>query len=535
MAELKRIYPKQEKESKSKQGTTTSAPTNVAVVKTALNPQVKKHAVQAEIASMEKPISAKKSRFKRFKHKKAQFVSQSRRYWSLNNPSRLITTSFLLTILLGSILLKLPIASANGISLPYLTCLFTATSATCVTGLVLVDTMLSWSLFGKVVILAMIQIGGLSLLTILAALGIGISRQVNLTLSRALRNTTAGLDYSESFKLVKQIILLTLSCEGIGALFFTWRFAYYMPLPVAFGKAIFHSVSAFCNAGFDLMGDLTGPLSSLTHFNNDLWIIIGTAVLIISGGLGFVVWVDLLHFPKHRILRFHSRLVLKMTLILIVFGSIAFWLLESQNNVAGGLLGLSAGERPVAAFFQSVTLRTAGFNSIDQASLTDGSKALGIFLMLVGAGPASTAGGIKVTTLAIILAAVRADFFCKGGEVRLIKYRISSELIRRALSITMLGMSLTWALAMLMAITLPHNAQTANIHFIDMLYEAASAFGTVGVSSATTSSFSHIAHIGIIITIFIGRVGPASMLLSFVSRKHEPATHVYPEGKTYVG
>lgn len=461
-------------------------------------------------------------------------ISKLRKFLS-SNPSRLIISSFLLTILVGACLLSLPIAAASGRH-SFLTALFTATSATCVTGLVVVDTATGWSLFGQVVILILIQIGGLSLLTILSAFGLGMQRRMNLNFTRALRNTTAGVDFGSTFSLVRKVVTITFVIETMGAIFFIWRFSKYMPFAGAVKRGLFHAVSAFCNAGFDLMGDFSGPGTSISAFHADHWVVIGTAVMIISGGLGFVVWNEILHFKRSGSLRFHTRLVLTVTTILIVFGTLFFYLAEvNRDAVTGSLAELPLSERWTAAFFQSVTLRTAGFNTLDQTLLSPASKAIGIVLMIIGAGPASTGGGIKITTAAVLVAAVKSDISGKNGEVHLLKHRLSNDIIRRSVSILMMALIITWSMSILISITLASTLEQSQVPMIDMLYEAVSAFGTVGVSALGTNRLGTLARLGLIVTMYIGRVGPASMALSFLSQKITRAQHIYPEGRTFVG
>lgn len=455
-------------------------------------------------------------------------------HWVSKNPSRLVVSSFFLVILLGSLLLSLPLASRSPGSTDFFTAFFTATSATCVTGLVLVDTMTHWSGFGQGVILALIQIGGLSLLTILSAFGIGLHRKMNLSTTRALQESTAGLGFTGTFALVKRIMVLTFSTEALGAVLLIWRFTKYMPFPAAFQKGFFQAISAYCNAGFDLMGDYSGPFSSLTAFSGDPWILLTSAFLFIGGGLGFVVWTDLLRFRKERQLQFHTKLILAVTGLLLFSGMLFTLLLEWNTEGAMNLGALEGGEKFLGAFFQSATLRTAGFNSIDQAGLTGASKYLAVLYMIIGAGPASTGGGIKLTTFAIIVASILSDLRGSHEESRLFRHRVRQELIRRSFTILFIASSLVAFAAIVMDASLSPSLR-AEIPFIDLLFESASAFGTVGLSAVGTSRLSFLAHLAIVVNMFLGRVGPASFALSFVNPKPSPAEKVLPEAKTFVG
>lgn len=456
--------------------------------------------------------------------------------WLKSNPTRLILISFILVILTGAVLLSLPLASRTGEATPFLTALFTSTSATCVTGLVLVDTMTYWSFFGQVIIIILIQIGGLSLLTILSAFGLTLHRHFSLTTTRALADTTASDGLTDTFTLVKKVILITMSAEAVGAAILVWRFSLRMPFERALWKGIFQGISAFCNAGFDLMGDYSGPFSSLTQFNDDPLVLPVTGILIISGGLGFIVWNDLIHLrrKKHR-LSFHSKLVLWMTALLILSGTLFYFFHEGgtvlENTV--GLGNLPVLQRVNASWFQSVTLRTAGFNSIDQAALSDPSKLLGSLFMLIGAAPASTGGGIKVTTAALLLAGVYADLKGKGDDSVLLSYRLRHDLVRRSVSLFVLSLAISLGVAFL--ISLSQSDAVTPIPYVDLIFESTSAFGTVGLSSAGTPILGKYAHILLIATMYIGRVGPASLALSFMTYKPLPARQIYPEGKTFVG
>lgn len=453
----------------------------------------------------------------------------------LMNPAKIILLSFLFVILIGSFLLMLPISSQGRHFTSPLTALFTATSASCVTGLILVDTASYWSFFGQLVILLLIQIGGLSLLTLLSAFGLGMHRKMTLSTNLALQDTIGFSKLSASVSIVGKVIRITLVAEGVGACIAIWRFSRYMSPGRAIWKGIFHAISAFCNAGFDLMGDVSGPFTSLSCFSNDAWLLLSTAFLIIGGGLGFLVWMDVIRWPRDRRLSFHSKLVFGMTAFLLSTAFLHFYFYEgSLPPEVQSIASLPPRQRALNAFFQAVTLRTAGFNTVDQASLSAAGKLLSIIYMFIGGGPASTAGGIKVTTLALLLSSVFSDFRHPRGEVIFFRHRIRNELIRRALSIFLLGMVLLIAVSFLILETLPPSIR-GEVDLADVLFETSSAFGTVGLTAVGTPKLGTVARPLLILLMFTGRVGPAAMALSFITRKPMPARQIFPEGDTFVG
>lgn len=450
-----------------------------------------------------------------------------RRGWLAElRPVELTCLSFVLVILLGSLLLSLPIATRSGQPAPYLTALYTATSATSVTGLVVEDTMLFWSTFGHVVIALLIQIGGISLLTIISAVSFGLHRRLALSTRVAIQNSTAADSFDSAYSLVGKILAVTGTMEGLAALLLTWRFSQYMPFLHALKKACFQAVSAFCNAGFDLMGDYSGPYSSLSAFQHDPVVLLVTALLLISGGLGFVLWTDPGLWRRGRRMSFHSRLVLSVSAFLLVLGTVFFFFVERHGEIGG----MPFGERLLNSFFQSASLRTAGFNSVDQGALEESSKMLGGIWMIIGAGPASTGGGIKVTTLALLLAALRQDLVASSAEIHLLRHRISPTLIRRSSSIFMLALTIVCLLTLILKLSDP-----AGSSLIDCFYEASSAFGTVGLSATGSAHWSVLGKLALIVTMYIGRVGPVALALSFMTRHEEQKYTIYPEGKTFVG
>ncbi|MDD4683012.1 MAG: potassium transporter TrkG [Eubacteriales bacterium] len=456
--------------------------------------------------------------------------------WINAKPARLIVMSFLLVILTGTLLLALPFAAQGRRSIGLLGALFTATSATCVTGLVVVDTATYWSTFGKGVILGLIQIGGLGLVTITSFFYSLVRRKARLKTLVVAQESTANFSFNDVLRLIRRIVLITFSIEFVGGVLLTWRFSRYMTFGRALTRGFFQSVSAFCNAGFDLHGDsAAGPYSSLVGWNNEPFVILVTALLFIVGGLGFVVWSDLLRYKREHRLHFHTKLVLIMTVVLIAFGFIFFLIAEFDNARSAYSMGsLPVWQRPFAAFFQSVTPRTAGFNTIDQASMHDSSKFMTIILMFIGAAPGSTGGGVKITTFAVLMATIFSDIR-SFDDIILIRHKIARETFTRALAIVGLGLTIIIAVTMILSVVERQALDMGNFSFLDLLYESTSAFGTVGLSSIGTPNLTTAGQMVLIPVMYLGRVGPASFAISLAMHKSVRRELVPPEGKTLVG
>lgn len=455
--------------------------------------------------------------------------------WVQAQPARIILVSFVLVIAVGTLLLSLPFATASGRSSGLLTALFTATSATCVTGLVMQDTALYWSSFGKGVILALIQIGGLGLVTLTTFFYILLRRKTSLRTMIVAQESVSNFGFSDVLHLIRRIVVITFSVELIGAILLAWRMVPVYGWRDGLLKGVFQAVSAFCNAGFDPHGDVSGPFSSLTAWNDDPVLIFITALLIMIGGLGFIVWTDLLGWPKHRRLNFHSRVVLIMTGLLIVSGTIFFFLAEVGNTSHPLAMGsLPTAQRPVAAFFQSVTARTAGFNSIDQSSLTASSKFMTIMLMVIGAAPGSTGGGIKVTTFAVIVATVLSDVR-RRQDIVIFRHQLAREIFTRAFAV--IGLAITLILGGTLLLTFTESAAIASgqLRFLDLLFETVSAFATVGLSAAGTSGLQPASLAVLIPIMLIGRVGPAAFAISLAVGRDGRRDAIYPDGRTIVG
>ncbi len=422
-------------------------------------------------------------------------------------PARILMASFAGLILLGTFLLMLPLA-AQGEPVGFVDALFTATSATCVTGLAVVDTGKTFSLFGQSVILLLIQLGGLGLMTFssffMYLLGGG---RLSLSGRDILQETISQGPVQNLKALLKTVFLATFVIEITGALLLTLSFLREMPLTSAFYYGVFHAVSAFCNAGFALYTD------NLESFKGDVLINLTITSLIILGGLGFVVIFEInrkRHNPLHS-LSLHARLVLRMTAGLIIAGAVGIFLLEFNNTIED----LTWGEKILSCYFQSVTARTAGFNTLSIGALTDATLLLLITLMFIGASPGSCGGGIKTTTGAVLLAFIRARFR-NEENVHLLHRRIPSEVLARAISVVFFSAVLiivfTFLLLLSEAASVSHQ-QSRGI-FLELFFEVTSAFGTVGLSTGITPSLTPMSKLLITLVMFIGRLGPLTVAIA---------------------
>ncbi len=424
--------------------------------------------------------------------------------------TRLIALSFLIVILSGSLLLCLPCSSRTGEWTGFPDALFTATSATCVTGLVVFDTFSHWSLFGQFIILLMIQIGGIGLMTIIIMLFIFLKRKISLHERLLLMQSAGTVRISGMVKLVKRIVKGTLICEGIGALFLAVRFIPQMGLLTGSYYAVFHSVSAFCNAGFDLMGRFE-QFSSLTAYEQDPVVNITIMLLIIVGGIGFLVWDEIvrygIRFGKYSL---HAKIVLSTTAFLILMGTAGFFIFEYHGN----LEGLSLPQKLLSSAFMSVTTRTAGFNSMDTASLSESGSLLSMILMFIGGSPGSTAGGIKTSTLAVVFFAMVS--MSRGhSQITLFKRSLNANLVKHAAVIIIIYLS-----GILLATIIICHVEPYSI--TDILFETISAAATVGLSRGLTPSLSLLSHMILAFLMFAGRIGGLSMMLVFGEQKQKP-------------
>ncbi len=435
-----------------------------------------------------------------------------------------ILLGFMGVILLGAILLTLPFASRSGESAGFLTALFTSTSATCVTGLVLVDTYLQWSGFGQVVIICLIQIGGLGFMTAVSVVFFLFNRKIGLNQRLIMAQAFSLNDIDGIVQMVKNVIRGTIIIEGLGAVILSIRFAFVTDIWRAIRWGVFHSVSAFCNAGFDILGFLE-PDSSLTGFATDPVINFTVMGLIILGGLGFYVWMDLKRNRKFSRLSVYSKMVLTVSGILIVAGTVFFAIFEWNNPETIG--NMNTWEKIMASMFQSVTCRTAGFAGVPQGALTDASKAASNVLMLIGGSSGSTAGGIKTVTFGVLLMAILG--FARGrSRLTLYKKTIAMDQIRQAMTIAALMIGMCYIGAILLC-------YIDGFRFLDSLFETASALGTVGLSTGITPLLSVGSRIMIIIFMFFGRVGILTFSVGFLMRNQAEERFHYAETKMLIG
>ena len=436
--------------------------------------------------------------------------------------TQFIAYGFFLIIMTGTLLLMLPMASRDGQSEPFLNCLFTAASASCVTGLVVADTWTQWSLLGQVVLLVLIQLGGLGFISIGVFLSIVLRRKIGLKERGLMQESVNTLQIGGMVKLAKKIIIGTAIFEGAGAVILSFRFIPQFGLLHGIWYGIFHSVSAFCNAGFDLMGHM-GQYGSLCSYTGD-WLVIGTiSVLIVAGGIGFIVWDDLSRKKWHfRSYMLHTKIVLVTTAVLLVVSTLLFYLME-RNHI---LAGMNGSETFLACFFSAVTPRTAGFNNVDTAALTDGSKFLTAILMFIGGSPGSTAGGIKTSTLAVLLLYVRSNIRQTYG-VEIFGRRLEDESIRQSACILTINLGLMLAATIAIMVF-------QNLPMSDVFFETCSAMGTSGMSTGVTRSLNDFSRIVIILLMYCGRIGSLSFALAFTRSNRKP--HVqFPAERITIG
>lgn len=446
---------------------------------------------------------------------------QQKRNFSLTYP-KVVAIGFALLVLLGSALLMLPISQKNG-NVSYIDALFTATSATCITGLVPFDTFSNWSVFGQLVLICLIQIGGLGFITILAIVLSLPKQKMSLKQKMLLKESVGSINLGETKKLFHSVLIFTFSCELVGALLLMTRFIPMVGVRRGIYMGFFTSVSAFCNAGFDLMGQFS-PSSSLTTVNDDPVILITIMLLVVFGGLGFFVWSDMQR-KGFKLKKFsaYTKLVLVTTVSLILGGAVLFFLFEFNQT----LKDMPLGQKILNAFFCSITPRTAGFNSVEISAMTSQSRALTIIFMFIGGSTGSTAGGVKTTTIAILVACMMANLRNKN-EVNVFGRRVEPDVIKSAVSIALVNL-----INIFVACTVISFAQP-NLLLNDVIYECASAMGTVGITTGITPSLNVVSSLVIIVLMYIGRLTSMIFALSFVANKAKTTTHK-PVGKFMVG
>lgn len=438
------------------------------------------------------------------------------------NATRVVALSFGAIIAVGTVLLMLPAASPTGEGRDLMTALFTATSASCVTGLSLVDTLTGWSFFGQAVILTMIQLGGLGFMTVLTIFSLALKRRINLSQRLIIMSSLNLNDMEEVARLVGNALKVTFGTEGVCALLLALRFIPEYGLAGGLWRGLFTSVSAMCNAGFDLFGPEGG---SLMGYQGDVLVQLILMFLIVFGGLGFFVWMDMKQARCWRKLQLYSKLVLGMTAGLTVVGAVYFFCAEYANPATLG--PMPVWEKALNSLFQSVTLRTAGFSSIPQGGLRDSSLAVSCLLMLVGGSSGSTAGGVKTATAAVLLLALRAGLRGRS-EVTLRRRAIPQERVINALTLVLVVLSLFFMGSLAISLI-------DGVPYLSAAFEAASAIATVGLTTGITAGLSPVSRVLLIFLMYLGRVGILSFSIAFLTAGRYPAKIQYPTVDIMIG
>lgn len=441
--------------------------------------------------------------------KKIMSKKRLRTYIDSLTPAQALTLGFLIVIIFGGFILYMPISHKSNTDVSAIDAIFTAASAVCVTGLVVVDTSTQWSSFGQMWILLLIQIGGIGFMTLLSVISMLLKKKIKLSEKLILQESLSQSSFADLYELVKNVLKVTLFIELIGAILLSFHFAPELGLAKGIWYGIFHSVSAFCNAGFDLLGIYTGEFSSLTSaFSN--WSFIATiGVLIVLGGLGFPVIMDIITQKAFKKLSLHSKIVILTTITLLATGSLLILMFEWSNVNTLGTLNVN--EKILGAIFQSTSTRTAGFNTFDLSNLRTASLLIMLMLMFIGASPASTGGGLKTTTFAITIMSI-LNTFLKKEDVTVFKKRVPKNIVSKAQVSTLLAILIVSAATVLL-VTLE-----SNISLESALFEVISAIATVGLSLGITSTLSVPSKILIIILMFLGRVGSTTVILALASR-----------------
>lgn len=435
---------------------------------------------------------------------------------------QLIALGFFLLIMCGALLLMLPISSRDGTWTPFMTALFTATSASCVTGLILVDTYTHWSTFGQIVLICLIQIGGLGFITIGTAVSLILRRKIGLKQRGWIKESFNILDIGGVVRLIRLVLKGTLLFEGIGALLLFTRFYPRMGLARGIYYAIFHSISAFCNAGFDLMGYYE-PYSSFTSYYDDPVVSFTLCALILIGGIGFIVWSDIAqhkwHFRKYAL---QTKMVLTVSAVLVFGGALLFYIIEGNRLYAD----MDLTGKICSSFFSAVTPRTAGFNTTDTGALSEGGKLLSIILMFIGGGSGSTAGGVKMATIFVLLLHLRSTLQRTTGT-NIYGRRIEDSTITKASAL--LCTYLFCGIAATLVI-----CSMQNFAIGDVLFEVTSAICTVGMTTGITGQLNLASQIIIAFLMYIGRLGSLSFALSFTDHK-KPTQVMQPVERINIG
>ena len=434
------------------------------------------------------------------------------------SPAQFLVLGYLFVITIGTFLLMLPQASTTRGSIGFLTALFTATSATCVTGLIVVNTSTAFTVFGQVVIMALIQVGGLGIMTMSTLIALILGKKISLKERILIQEDLNQFKISGLLRLIQYVIALTLTIQGIGAIFLFIRLRYDYSIFRSIYFSIFHAISAFNNAGFDLFG------TSLEGYFGDPIINLTIISLIVLGGLGFAVIVELLGWEGKKKFSLQTKLVLTVTGLLTIVSFAIIFVLETGN--LNTIADASLGDKIISSFFLSITPRTAGFNTIPTGSLRSTTLFFIVIAMFIGASPGSTGGGIKTTTFGLIVVTAFNKIKNKK-DIEFYKRRVDYEVVFKALTIILLALGIV--LLMTFILTITEDGQ-----FLEILFEVVSAFGTVGLSTGITGELTSIGRVLIIITMFLGRVGPLTLALA-LGQKVKHGKYRYPEEKIMVG
>ncbi len=437
----------------------------------------------------------------------------------VKNPARLLALGFFSVIMTGALLLMLPISNAKGVVTGFIDAVFTATSAVCVTGLVTVTTATHWSTFGHVVIMTLIQLGGLGIMTWAILIALLMKKRITLRDRLAVHEQMNTVSLQGMVKLIIFVLKSTFLIELVGAVLLSFRFIPQFGWGKGIWFSLFHAVSAYCNAGFDILGE-----TSLAPYVQSIGVVLPVSALIILGGIGFNVYMNVIYKRNFRKLTLHSKLALTITGVLLLLGTVMFLILEYGNPH-------SLKDKPFAvklliSFFQSVTTRTAGFFTVDQVNISDASAVVSIIFMFIGGSPAGTAGGIKTTTFGLLLMATHSEI--KGHEdVVAFNRRIPISTIRKALALIMV--SLTWVTGVSLLLTM-----SESMPYINLLFETASAFGTVGLTRGVTPNLTSFGKVLIMCTMYLGRTGPLTLAYA-ISKREKKKRYREPKGDVLVG
>ncbi|MHC1721534.1 MAG: TrkH family potassium uptake protein [Clostridiaceae bacterium] len=447
---------------------------------------------------------------------------EKRKIISHLKPAQILAVGFALLILLGALVLMLPVSSSSREITPFVEAFFTSTSAVCVTGLVVYDTGSYWSLFGQIVLITLTQIGGLGFMTFAVLVTVALGRRVSLKDRLIMQEAYNTYNIQGVVRLMLYVVSITFTIEGIGAILLAIKFIPEFGWAKGIYYGIFHSISSFCNAGFDLMGGYR----SITMYARDPLIVLTIGGLVMAGSLGFAVIAEIINHKKNERLTLNARIVIIAHLVLTLGGALIFFLLEFSNQ--GTIGDMSLGHKMMSSLFAAIVPRSVGFSSVVTGNMTTGAIFFTIILMFIGGAPGSTGGGIKTSTAAVLLFAVKAVI--EGREdAEVFGKRLSKNLVNRAFAITAVSFALLTMVTMALMIT-------ESFTFTEILYETTSAFGTVGLSLGITPELSTIGKILISFTMYIGRLGPFTFALALAQKNMSTSGNTrYPEANILVG